>query len=252
MHKSEKHQFALYVQNLEALTAKVLPGQFVTLTDSDLVHRIIAILRLQVDEAIILFSNTVHCSVIITQLVKNKFVQVALQEKNKNNCWKPEITFLLPLLKKESLETALYALTEIGATHIQLVITHKSQQKWLPKEHERAQKIIIAAAEQSKNFAFPQLIQPLTLQESLLKSNAMQHKLFFDPEGKSLSIILKDYEQAKPTHIVLMVGPEGDLTASEKELLISSGFTFAALTPTILRACQAVSVSAGIIRSLCK
>ena len=83
MHKSEKHQFALYVQNLEALTAKVLLGEFVTLTDSDLVHRIIAILRLQVDEAIILFSNTVHCSVIITQLVKNKFVQVALQEKRK-------------------------------------------------------------------------------------------------------------------------------------------------------------------------
>ena len=41
-----------------------------------------------------------------------------------------------------------------------------------------------------------------------------------------------------------------DLTEQEKNLLQDQGFLFCALTPTILRAQQAVALSAGLIRSL--
>jgi len=47
-----------------------------------------------------------------------------------------------------------------------------------------------------------------------------------------------------------MIGPEGDLTAQEKELLKERGVQFLRLTPTILRAQQAVVVAMGIFRSL--
>ena len=51
-------------------------------------------------------------------------------------------------------------------------------------------------------------------------------------------------------NIVLMVGPEGDLMGDEKAYLNGNGFVFCQLTPTILRAQQAVTVSVGALRSL--
>ena len=54
----------------------------------------------------------------------------------------------------------------------------------------------------------------------------------------------------QPKQISLMVGPEGDLTMDEKELLKERDVQFLCLTPTVLRAQQAVAVSLGIFRSL--
>ena len=45
------------------------------------------------------------------------------------------------------------------------------------------------------------------------------------------------------------VGPEGDLTLEEKAYLKQLGFVFCALTPTVLRAQQAVALGLGVLRS---
>ena len=45
------------------------------------------------------------------------------------------------------------------------------------------------------------------------------------------------------------VGPEGDLTQEEKDYLKQQGFVFCRLTPTVLRARQAVALGLGILRS---
>jgi 16S rRNA U1498 N3-methylase RsmE len=47
-----------------------------------------------------------------------------------------------------------------------------------------------------------------------------------------------------------MVGPEGDLAATEKTELKRAQFTFCALTPTVLRAVDAIRIGAGMLRSL--
>ena len=44
-----------------------------------------------------------------------------------------------------------------------------------------------------------------------------------------------------------MIGPEGDLTMQEKDLLKERDVQFLRLTPTVLRAQQAVAVSMGIL-----
>ncbi len=46
-----------------------------------------------------------------------------------------------------------------------------------------------------------------------------------------------------------VIGPEGDLTKEEKAYLKEQGFLFCALTPTVLRAQQAVALGLGILRS---
>ncbi len=245
---NEKHLFALHHTDLIEEIGSASVGKEVIIADPDLAHRVVSILRLSVGESFILFDRNIHATVSLSGSVKNKLVKVILSEKNKNSRALPEIIFLLPLLKKEALETALYSLTEMGITTIQLIDTQKSQQRWGQKEFERAQKIIIAAAEQSKNFCYPQLHAPQSISSSLDKLPRESKKLFFDPAGVHIALPLAELKNAK-LPIILAIGPEGDLTAQEKELLKQTGFTFSALTPTILRACQAAALAAGILRS---
>jgi len=241
------HLFAFHYANLSHEIAQRAPGQEILIKDPDLTHRLTSVLRINPGEQMIFFDRSIHATLTMIAFVKHKSITVILLEKQKNVVWEPAITFLLPLLKKDSLETALYSLSELGITRIQLIITQKSQQKWTAKEHERAQKIIIAAAEQSKNFAFPELAQPLPLKQTLEQITDAQ-KIFFDPAGQPLAQHISDTKRV--ASFVLAIGPEGDVIAEEKELFKSAGFNFTALTPTVLRSSQAAALGAGIIRSL--
>lgn len=245
MKRDNKHEFSFYLADLSLLLSE--NSSTISIADADLIHRIIFVLRLEITDECILFDGNCHARVSISRLVKHKFVECKVLQVQKNDQLMPEITILLPLLKRDSLETALYSLTEVGVNTIQLVITHKSQQKWTQKEHERALNIIHAAAEQSKQYSPVTLLEPIDLSKALIQSNA-QTKLFFDPAGAPIMQTLKNV--SRTSLLTVAIGPEGDLTTEEKDALKKSGFIFTTLTPTILRACQAASLSVAIVRSL--
>ncbi len=129
---------------------------------------------------------------------------------------------MLPLLKREAFESALYTLCEMGATSIQPLITQKSRTNW----------------DSEKDFA-----RVLTTMRA-----AAGTKIFFDPAGMPLKQMLS-LPMTGPLYGC--VGPEGGLTPEEKEHLKALGFVFCRLTPTVLRARQAVAVGLGILRSYC-
>lgn len=247
----EKHEFALYYPSLSNLSKNSTPGHTVTLHDAALVARIMNILRLRVGELILLFDEHMwaRCSI---NAASKKEIQCTLITKQNHQTLKPAITFVLPLLKKDDFETALYSLVELGATTIQLVTTEKTQRAWGgEKELERCHRVMIAAAEQSKNFAVPRLHPPCTVQSYLatIKSDDSVSKLYFDYEGMSARKVINTVINEQPESYLLMVGPEGDLTPAEKELLVAHSFQFCALTPTVLRSVQAVALSMGLVRS---
>ena len=105
-----------------------------------------------------------------------------------------------------------------------------------------------AAAEQSKQFVLPKLYPIIPLEMKVYPPTVT--KLFFDPAGILLKEALIYIEQKRSDEIVACVGPEGDLTYEEKLKLTDQGFIFCALTPTILRAHQAVTIGLGVLRSL--
>lgn len=251
MINQNKHEFALYWQ---ALSKSVAVNAVITITDDAVVHRIVHVLRLQIGAMLILFNQERNAQVLVHAITK-KQVSVEVVAVHANHMHEPEITFGLPLLRREALHEAVYGLTELGVNCIQLVHTHKVQRAWAgAHELERARNVMIAAAEQSKNFAFPELHAPITLEE-LAKNNRAraEHRLFFDPAGQSMSTVVAALQQEEKLHkkeLLILIGPEGDLTQEEKQVLARNDFTFCALTPTVLRAQQAAIVSTGIVRSL--
>lgn len=241
---SSKHQFAVFTPDLNKLDTQ------------ELYHRIIRVLRLNTGDQVVIFDRKQHVLAELGLITKNNLALKLIGNLAVNPDLKPEITACLPLLKREALETALYSCVELGANKIQLLITTKSEQagqKYTQGNFERLEKIMIAAAEQSKNFKIPELLSPIKLDLFLKQANFTATKietsaLFFDISGVSALEIIPELKLA--AKIFCLWGPEGDLTSAEKKLVLAAGFKFSKLTPTVLRASQAVALGLGLVRTL--
>lgn len=238
--KDQKHNFALYYPELSNKQSVKL-----SIVQPDLVHRIVKILRLKLDDTITVFNREIFATGKIKSLDK-KLVAIDVASQGKNKKLVPHITVALGVLKKNHFEQALYSCAELGADVVQPIKFAKSVLQ--KNDHERDQRILISAAEQSKNFRFPEYKDSISIDEFL---SQMDFKnviyVYCDVSGKPALDVVQDLKSSK--NIVLIVGPEGDLTIDEKEGLKKAGVLFMTLTPTVLRSVQAVAVALGMIRS---
>lgn len=234
-----KHLFATYVENYSDNYKNF------EIKDPTLYHRIVRVLRLQEGEELIIFDKQ-HNSVAKIKSISKKSITFSASKLEKNKLIQPEVTLAIGMLKKDNFEQVIYNAVALGINTIQPLATTKSQNtKLTSKDRERLEKIMVAAAEQSKNFALTQILDPIDISQFLSTCSSKQ-KIFFDFGGKSLSS-LKTNNQDNCT---LLVGPEGDFSEEEKISITSAGFEAYKLTPTILKAVDAVTVGAGFIRSI--
>lgn len=238
MSTSDRHVFALYIANIENTSY--------TITDAATMHRVQHVLRLKEHDHVIVFNRTLHARATIISITK-KAIGISLEVPQKNKVLVPSLHLCLPVLKKDALSDAVYNAVEAGATHIQLVHTDKAQRAVSDHEMDRLERVAIAAAEQSKYFAFPRIAEPISF-EKMIEHASQSKAVFFDPTGKDAQLVIANLIHAKDA-LSLLIGPEGDLTVREKELLTKHQWEFCALTPTILRAVQAVTVGLGLMRS---
>lgn len=242
MNTSTKHQFALYYKQLPHTVS------IITISDPALVLRIGKVLRLQRGDIFILFDGKQVVDVIIENIDKKQCIV------NVQNAWqvtplKPEIHCIVPLLKREALEEVMYAAVELGANTIQLVATEKIHRAWAgQKEFERLQAIMIAACEQSKQFAIPALHSPIEF--NVMSQKLSGNVVFFDAHGESAYDVITQLRKEKLSQVTMLMGPEADLTDQEKDILRKKGVMFCKLTPTVLRARQAFAVGLGMLRSM--
>ena len=250
--KKIEHEFAIFFDGFR--NNKSVDQETILIDDKDVCHRITNVLRLSVGSRLILFDDCQNVCASIVKIDKSGLVLHKVDQLRQNKCLKPNIVLLLPLLKRESFESAIYSAVELGANQIKFVITKKVQRKWGgQKELDRLNRIAIAAAEQSKNFCIPKLKAPISI-EDLLSDKFIQqdksYRIYCDVDGQSFSETIDGITKQKSENIVVAIGPEGDLACDEKELLKNNSFIFTKLTPTVLRACQAVSCSLGMLRSM--
>jgi 16S rRNA (uracil1498-N3)-methyltransferase len=238
--KDNKHEFALFIFDL----VRQNNTQEITLIDTGIIQRIISVLRLTQGDSLMLFDQQVRVQGKLGKCTKKSCTFLA-DTWTKNIQIKPDIIVLLPLLKRDAFESAIYSCTALGATTIQLVHTEKTRKWQGEKELDRLQRIVTAAAEQAKNFSFPIIKTPISIDSALERYKQVSNKLFAEPNGEMLLKALEQCNSKK--EFLLLVGPEGDLTTAEKEL-ITTKFVFCRLTQTILKSEQALALLLGTVR----
>lgn len=267
MRSSEQHEFALYYSSLSQDLALVNKSGLQSISinlnikDQLLLRRIGTVLRLRIGDSLVLFDRFISIQGLITQ-ISSREACLTIQTSQAITRLAPTIVLGLPVLKQADLEQALYSAVELGATEIQLLQTAKSSVfRRNDTEGSRIERIMIAAAEQSKNFALPKINSPLLLADwcafisnsqskTKMGSGPSVTRIALDVAGSSLRSIITSVLSPNSEKLILVVGPEGDFIDSERQLLKEAGFAFCALTPTVMRAHQAVTVGLGVFRSL--
>ncbi len=247
--RDQKHSFALYYSELAASLER---NKQLVITTQEFVHRVFKVLRLQVGDELVLFNNKINLAAQISLVDKKSLVLVNLSW-HKPVILKPKITIALGVLKKENFENALYSCVELGASQNLPIMFAKSTPQKL--NFERIEKILISAAEQSKNFGIPVWHEPILFTEFLsqIKTNQANNKVIYiycDIHGKPMLPIINQLSTQVYDEIILIIGPEGDLTTNEQAQLLSNQVLSMQLTPTVLRSFQAVTVALGALRSL--
>lgn len=232
------HEFALSVDTIPA-------GLSWSITDSAIIHRMRTVLRARVDDTVVFFSDREYTRASIKN-ISDRAVVVELANRTPITALAPEIDLVLPFLERAAFEEAVSAATVLGVRRIIVVRTQKSAPSPLsPNFRERLHRIMIAAAEQSKQYCLPLIDEAPNLTAAL---SAGVTPLFFHPTGMALSESLPVLESI--SRLCVVVGPAGDLSTQEQKSLAEAGAFFIRLTPTILRSEAAVMVGVGVLRSV--
>jgi 16S rRNA (uracil1498-N3)-methyltransferase len=170
-------------------------------------------------------------------------VEVKFLKKIKESSKISNIELAICLVKKNPLETILQKATELGVSRITPIISERTEVKEL--NYERAQKIVIEATEQSNQLNPPEVSKVIKLKDFLEKLDNGSKFLFADVNSQN-NLEKKDVEG--DTLKIILIGPEGDFSSSEREsILAKANTTSFSISKNILRSDTAVITAISLI-----
>jgi 16S rRNA (uracil1498-N3)-methyltransferase len=161
----------------------------------------------------------------------------------------PKITLALAIFKFDRMEWAIEKCTEIGVARIIPVIARRSDAHLASaaaKRHERWQRIVRQAAEQSRRPAPPEVESPVKVRDldgSVPGSSGLTRVVLAESEESNR---LAEVLQSRPSEVGLAVGPEGGWADDELAWFSEAGWIAASLGDTILRAETAAIVATAL------
>jgi 16S rRNA (uracil1498-N3)-methyltransferase len=158
------------------------------------------------------------------------------------------ITLVQAIVKGEAMEDVVRDSTMIGVAAIQPVISDRTsvKRRALASAYERWGRIVLSSAKQCGTARLPEILRPVQF-DQWLPSRLPEHSYLLIEPGASLAEVTTVRQLATapaPSSALLLVGPEGGWTESERETAQAAGAIPLSLGPLTLRA-NAVALAAG-------
>ena len=170
--------------------------------------------------------------------VEVKFVNKINKPINPSN-----IELAICLVKKSPMENILQKATELGVSKIIPIVSERTEVKEI--NFERANKIVVEATEQSNQLIPPQISEVRKLKDFLKNLDSSSKLLFADVNSKD-NLKSQVLEEAKTLSV--LIGPEGDFSPSERELILANSRVVSfTISKNILRSDTAVISAISLI-----
>jgi 16S rRNA (uracil1498-N3)-methyltransferase len=158
------------------------------------------------------------------------------------------VTLVQAVIKGDAMEDVVRDCTMIGIAAIQPVISERTtvKRRALASAHERWRRIALASAKQCGTARLPEIFEPLRFNE-WVPAHLPEHSYLLIEPGAAPPDVTTVRQLARfppPRSAVLLVGPEGGWTESERDTVITAGALPLSLGPLTLRA-GAVGLAAG-------
>jgi len=170
-------------------------------------------------------------------------IEVKFLNKVKESSKLSNIELAICLVKKSPMEIILQKATELGVSKIIPIVSERTEVKEI--NFERANKIVVEATEQSNQLTPPQISEVTKLKDFLKNLDSSSKLLFADVNSKD-NLKSKVLEEAKTLSV--LIGPEGDFSPSERELILTNSHVVSfTISKNILRSDTAVISAISLI-----
>lgn len=195
----------------------------------------VRVLRLQAGDSLILFNGEGGEYHATLEDSRREGAQVSLREFNDRERESPlDIALLQGVARGEKMDLILQKAVELGVSRVVPLATERSQVKLsgerLDKRMQHWRGVIIHACEQCGRNRLPELAELQDLNAVLAAHGPGRLGLLLDPTADR-----GPHGLAGTRALSLLIGPEGGLSASERDQARSAGFQGVRLGPRILR-----------------
>lgn len=202
-------------------------------------RHLLQVLRLKVGDGLILFNGQGgEYEAHIEQAGKREVIARVGSFRNVSRESPLRVTLAQCVSKGERMDYTLQKAVELGVTGVQPLLSARSvvrvdEERWEKKlEHWRG--VIVAACEQSGRTRLPVLHPIHGLRDWLAGDARSSVKLTLAP-GAAGTLATLSAPKGKMEHVVVLVGPEGGLSAEELATAQRAGFIALRLGPRVLR-----------------
>lgn len=176
-----------------------------------------------------------------------KKINLVTVEKTRPQPQKPDLTYLFAPLKTGRMDYLIQKAVEMGAGHIQPVLTQHVQGKIHSLDKLKA--YAIEAAEQCGILAIPDIAEPVKLRD-LLEAWPQDRRIVFCDEGDGGQNPIPVLQRIAEKKVALLIGPEGGFSEDEQRQLRGLDFvTPIPLGPRILRADTAAVAAFAVLQA---
>lgn len=210
------------------------------LHDKRLIHQWNKVMRYQTGQEVLLFDGIETDRLYRITELKSTEVHLELITDYERQIPAKDVYLLWSLLKKDKNDWVLQKATELGVTHFVPLLAARSEK--IGFDPERAEKIVIEAAEQCGRSDIP------TIRETMLVKTAIEHI------GAKVPLMICEQGGERPDVLGqktfgLLIGPEGGWTDDELALFTEHNLPHFGLGMHTLRAETAAVMAAGTAAS---
>lgn len=215
----------------------------------DAVRHLATVLKVKVNDPIILFNNSgfeFHGRI---EEVGKRLVKVEVIDQHSKNLESPFVLHLIQAVARgDKMDWIIQKSVELGVSTITPLFSERTGVKLshdrLMKKLDHWQKVIISACEQCGRNELPLLNAPLSFEQLLISAKQLPGLLQLNPHtGKTIDSLSQGGERT------IVIGPEGGLSDKEVEQLQQVGAEPIKMGPRILRTETAALVALSLLQS---
>lgn len=226
----------------------------VSVTDGDARH-LKTILRAEVGNLISVVTESSEYSAEIMEINKQDITCKIVEEINRNNETKINVTLCQGIPKQTKMETIIQQNVELGVKSFIPIITERTVVKLNDKDREkkkleRWRKIAKESSKQSKRNIIPEVENIVTVKELIERLKNEDAEIIVPYELEDMKL-MKDVLSEPKQNYYVVIGPEGGFDIEEIEMFKEIGAYIVTLGKRILRTETAGVVTSSVIMYAC-
>ena len=208
-------------------------------------HHLKNVLRVKVEQKVTLFNGRGDVFISVVKIINNNEIILKIISHEKIPAPLFEVDLYQAMPKINRWEMVLQKSVELGVSNIFPLKTKFTQKIYDEKKYKRFNQIIISAAEQSELRWIPKLHKMITLETAIKNTKGYDVSVFGSLKPNTQTF--KNIDWGRIKKISLFIGPEGDFSDEEVELMVSNGVVPVTFGSKILRTETAAIFGLSII-----